>query len=408
MKPKNNQQKDFGLFEFGFDQNIEKTQLNSMVQLFPKEETIIKNVIGIRQKNGYIDMKRGELYPEIIGSVQRLKRTIAEAYGIENTQAQPNFACNGCIDTLMTYIKITHDNYILNNYKYNIRSDSIGMNELLDSNKNNKADIQKNNPEILVATPTYFRYYSACESKDIDLITIPLNTDYSYPHNVILDEINIRKPAALILCTPNNPTGIAIPDEILSLILNEVPNDVIIMIDRTCANTNFEIPSKKLLMKFKNKRLVIFHSFSKYYSMSHIRIGFSLFSNKEFANEVSKLLPFGLNLEGALKATKILSRGPIKPGRNILQRIIKNQELLFNFIKTNSNFSITHFTSNYALLLLLGKITSEEVDNVLKINGILIMPGHLTPENNNKIIRIHTGGYPSTTKKMLSVLKSNF
>src|ERR1041385_1163338 len=41
--------------------------------------------------------------------------------------------------------------------------------------------------------------------------------------------------------------------------------------------------------------------------MSHLRIGFSVFSNPAFAEEVNRYLPFGSNLEALLWATYILS-----------------------------------------------------------------------------------------------------
>ncbi len=404
MAEKKPKPQDFGLFEFGFDQDFSQEQLENLLKVFPSEEIVIDNIMKFREGIGYTDMKRGELYPEVIGSVQRLRRTIAKAYNIDIVQSQPNFACNGCIDALMTYIKISYSvKYIEKQKKYikNLKQSDTGT----DRNEHANSLIDDFLPSIIVAVPTYFRYYSATESKQIKMLRITFNDDYSFPYEQILDGIYKNKPEALVICTPNNPTGMAIPDNILIKILNETPEDLIIAVDRTCANTDKEISTEKLLKDFSNKRLVIFHSFSKYYSMSHIRIGFSVFANKEFAIEIEKMLPFGLNLEGALKATKILSDGPLRPSKEILDRIRSNQEIFKDFENEFKGYSLTPFTSNYALMYLPDGITSQMFSETLLKEGIFVMPGHQTPEVNTQVVRIHTGGEPKQTLNMLKVIK---
>lgn len=405
--------KNFGLFEFGFDQDMSEEQLDNFLKVFPTEELVHHNIMSYRNKIGFVDMKRGELYPEVIGSVQRLRRTIAKAYDIDLVQAQPNFACNGCIDALMTYIRLEWT--ARKNRSLRELLTQMSLDELPETNKKVIEEKVKNelktesSPAIIVATPTYFRYYTATESKKIDMVKIPYNDGYSYPADQIMDTISKNENIiALIICTPNNPTGIPVDDEILLRIISSIPDDKIVAIDRTCANVDPEISTKELIKKFPNKKLVVFHSLSKYYSMSHIRIGFSVFSNSDFAKEVEKMLPFGLNLEGALKTTRILSKGPLTPSKEILDRIKSNQLIMDEFKSQFKDFYITPFTSNYALMHLPKGIHSKDVSDVLLSKGIFVMPGHQTPESNSSVIRIHTGGDPASTLKMISVLKEYF
>ena len=238
------------------------------------------------------------------------------------------------------------------------------------------------------------------------MIRVPYQEGYEYPSEQILNSIsNGENTVALVVCTPNNPTGIPVSDKILKELIDSIPDEKIVAIDRTCANVESEISTKDLLKMFSNKKLVIFHSFSKYYSMSHIRIGFSVFSNPNFAKEVEKMLPFGLNLEGALKATRILSKGPLVPSKEILERIKANQEIIDKFNKEFEDFYVTPFTSNYALMHLPKEFHSKEISEILLSKGIFVMPGHQMPDSNASVIRIHTGGNPESTLKMITVLK---
>jgi histidinol-phosphate/aromatic aminotransferase/cobyric acid decarboxylase-like protein len=370
------EQSEKGLLEKGFDEDMSPERLNRILNLFPDSEKVTDMLLELREHDAFTDMKRGELYPEVIGGVTRLRRTIANVYDIDMIQAQPNFSCNGCIDTFLSYIQ-----YL----------------ELTNRQRNG----------FLVATPTYFRYYHKVEALRMKLLGVPLNDDHTYPIDKVLSATKTQHPSCLILVTPNNPTGIPIPDEQLFEILDNVPEDLNVAIDRTCANIEPEVSTKELLKRYPHKRLVIFHSFSKYYSMSHLRIGFSVFSNKDLAVEVNRYLPFGLNLEALLKATHILStHGELKPSDDILSNIKENKLLMTDFLKIDAGYSCTDFKSNYAIFFLPASINSREFYRKLQERGISVMPGHDLPEPDERSIRIHTGGRPLFLQRMIEAIES--
>ncbi len=407
------QPSDLGLFEAGFDGDIAPEQLEQLIKVFSSEQAVHSSIMSFRRKMGYVDMKRGELYPEVIGGVSRLRRTIAQAYDVERVQAQPNFACNGCIDALMIYLRISWSAQRCSQLA-DMLKEARGI---LDEGERPKAKLSKEisealacveRPTLVVASPTYFRYYSATESKRIRLVCVPYERDYSYPLQAIMNVIQREAANGLILVSPNNPTGLPIPDDTIEDLLSKVPDDFIVALDRTCANTEPEIPTEKLIARFPKKRLVVFHSFSKYHSMSHIRIGFSVLSNKGFAEEVELMLPFGLNLEGILKATKILSNGPLRPQSQVLDNIRSNQVLLKDWLQGSDSFRLSPFTSNYALLKLPNGLTSDVFASTMMSEGIFVMPGHEFPEPDPTLVRIHTGGMPETTERMLDAANRRF
>lgn len=370
------EQSEKGLFEKGFDDDLPQERLERIVGLFPDSETVTDLLLEFREQDSFTDMKRGELYPEVIGGVTRLRRTIASVYDIDMVQAQPNFSCNGCIDAFLSHIQRL---------------------ELTDNRRNG----------FMVATPTYFRYYHKVEALRLKLMPIPLLENHQYPLDELLDALKTQKPSCLILVTPNNPTGIPIPDNQLFQILDNVPDDLNVAIDRTCANIEPEVSTKALLKKYPHKRLVIFHSFSKYYGMSHLRIGFSVFSNPDLAAEVNRYLPFGLNLEALLKATYILSmQGELKPSDGILNNIRANKRLMNDFLDRHPEYSCTDFKSNYAVFFLPKEKNSREFYGRLQGKGISVMPGHDLPEPDDYSIRLHVGGKPLFLERMIDTIEN--
>jgi histidinol-phosphate/aromatic aminotransferase/cobyric acid decarboxylase-like protein len=369
-------QTEKGLFEKGFDDDIPQERFDKLMALFPSAEDVTDRLLEFRDHDEFTDMKRGELYPEVIGGVTRLRRTIASVYEVDMVQAQPNFACNGCIDTFLSFIQRT---------------------ELTDPRRNG----------FMVATPTYFRYYNKIDALRMKLMGIPFKGAYEYPLERLLDELETQMPSCLFLVTPNNPTGMPIPDEELFQILDAVPEDVYVAIDRTCANIKPEVSTKTLLKKYPNKNVAIFHSFSKYYGMSHLRIGLSVFTNKNFAAEVNRYLPFGLNLEAILKATYILAtEGELKPSERILNNIIRNKAVMNEFLRSHSEYSCTDFSSNYSLFFLPDSIGSREFAQRLEGQGVFVMAGCDLPEPDDGTVRIHTGGRPQDLERMIEVIES--
>jgi histidinol-phosphate/aromatic aminotransferase/cobyric acid decarboxylase-like protein len=161
------------------------------------------------------------------------------------------------------------------------------------------------------------------------------------------------------------------------------------------------------LSQFKNKQLVILHSFSKYLGLSHLRVGFALYSNLKTAKEIQPHLPLGLGIEGAIKAIKyIIEQGEMKPSDLIVSNIIKNKEILSEFCSHGNGFSITDFVANYCLLILPKHLKSQKVVDDLNKEGIYVMDGNDFPEPIEGIIRIHTGGKPEFMQQTVNVLKS--
>jgi histidinol-phosphate/aromatic aminotransferase/cobyric acid decarboxylase-like protein len=370
------EQSEKGLFERGFDEDLPRERLEKILELLPSSESVTDLLLDLRELDSFTDLKRGELYPEVIGGVTRLRRTIANVYEVNMVQAQPNFSCNGCIDTFLSHIQRL---------------------ELTDSRRNG----------FMVATPTYFRYYHKVEALRLKLMPIPLLENHQYPLEELHQALKTTRPSCLILVTPNNPTGIPIPDDALFHILDNVPDELNVAIDRTCANIEPEVSTMDLLKKYSHKRVVIFHSFSKYYGMSHLRIGFSVFSNADLAEEVNRYLPFGLNLEALLKATYILStHGELKPSDGILNNIRANKVLMSDFLTRHPEYSCTDFKSNYAVFFLPKHINSREFYGRLQDKGISVMPGHDLPEPDDYSIRLHVGGKPLFMERMIDTIES--
>jgi histidinol-phosphate aminotransferase len=358
-----------------FDQDLPLDTLGRMLEEFLSPEEAAELFLAMREQNDVTDVKRGELYPEILGGAFQLRRVLAGVYGVDPVQAQPNFGCNGCIDTLLTFVR------------------------QLELSGHHRSG-------FMAATPTYFRYYHKVQALGMKFFAVPFDAGYRYPVERVLSEMRRRRPSCIFLVSPNNPTGVPIPDEELCTLLDSIPDDVYVAVDRTCANIDREVSTRALLERYRDKNLLVFHSFSKYYGMSHLRIGFALVSNKETATELNRHLPFGLNLEALLRATRMLiTRGELRPDPDVLQNIRDNKTLMREFLFSRPDFSCTDFKGNYALLFLPASLDSTALTQHLLAQRILVMPGLELPEPDGRYIRVHVGGKPVLLERLIKAIE---
>jgi histidinol-phosphate aminotransferase len=100
----------------------------------------------------------------------------------------------------------------------------------------------------------------------------------------------------VLLATPNNPTGTAVPVEAVRTLLGRIPDDVVVLVDeayREFADPALGDPVTDLLPRHDN--VVVFRTFSKAYGLAGLRSGYAV-AHPDLIVELDKLLlPFANN-----------------------------------------------------------------------------------------------------------------
>lgn len=109
---------------------------------------------------------------------------------------------------------------------------------------------------------------------------------FHYDVDKMLELYKEEKPEMVLISSPNNPTGNSITQEDLITILDGT-KDSIVIFDEAYAYSGQNDISKDLLEKYPN--LIIIRTFSKYYALAGVRIGYGF---------------IGENLQGMDKFTK--------------------------------------------------------------------------------------------------------
>jgi histidinol-phosphate aminotransferase len=128
-----------------------------------------------------------------------------------------------------------------------------------------------------------------------NVITVPAK-DYGHDLPAMLKAIT-AKTRIVFVANPNNPTGTLAPREELIKFVNEVPDDVLLVMDE--AYIEFLDDSVDLIPLIRlgaRKNLILMRTFSKIYGLAGLRIGYGI-ATHELASALEKIRqPFNANL----------------------------------------------------------------------------------------------------------------
>lgn len=124
---------------------------------------------------------------------------------------------------------------------------------------------------------------------------IPLNSDGSHDLDAILGAVD-ENTAAVILCSPNNPTGPSLTGTQVREFLGALPGQVLAVLDEAYFEFDTSaghVDGVTLLADFPN--LLVLRTFSKAYGLAGLRCGYGL-TSPVLAEAIRKVAtPFGLS-----------------------------------------------------------------------------------------------------------------
>ena len=160
---------------------------------------------------------------------------------------------------------------------------------------------------VLIPTPTFFLYEKAVRVFDGNVISVPMNDDFSFAPGKILDAIQKENPSVIVIVSPNSPTARSLPLAELETILEAT--DSLVIVDEAYIEFS-DHGSAQHLMK-RHEHLVILRTFSKAFSMAGLRVGYLLASPRLAAELLKPKIPFAVHAFSALTAIRMMERHEI-------------------------------------------------------------------------------------------------
>lgn len=130
--------------------------------------------------------------------------------------------------------------------------------------------------EYSFAWPSFEAYPGLGLASGAQAVAVPLAAGARHDLNAMADAITDRTRAVLV-CSPNNPTGPAVRRAEFEAFMARVPGDVLVVLDEAYAEfvtDDQAVRGTEVLLQYPN--LVVLRTFSKAYGLAGLRIGYGV------------------------------------------------------------------------------------------------------------------------------------
>ncbi|MFQ5656920.1 MAG: histidinol-phosphate transaminase [Candidatus Methylomirabilales bacterium] len=197
--------------------------------------------------------------------------------------------------------------------------------------------------EALIGHPAFVVYRSVCQAVGCKIGEIPLK-DFTFDLPAMLKAVTVRTKV-IFLGNPNNPTGTCVSPTLLNDFVQELPRDVIVVVDEAYREYVPRYLQPDLLRYVREGRYIAtLGTFSKAYGLAGLRIGYGVAPAEmvEILNRVRQ--PFNVNALAQRAAVAALDDAAhleetirvAEEGRRSLQA--RFAELGLSFVPSVANF----------------------------------------------------------------------
>ena len=194
---------------------------------------------------------------------------------------------------------------------------------------------------------------------------VPLRSDFAYDVDALIEAAVRERARIVVLNSPNNPTGSALPDGAVRRVLEET--GALVVCDE--AYQEFGGPTAVPLLA-ESSRLVVLRTFSKALGLAGLRFGLAL-AHPVVAREIAKAkLPYNVNVV-TLEAAAVALRFPEVIDERIRQ-IVEQRERLTARLRQLRGLSVFPSAANFVLVRLERAPAREVFQRLLDEHGILV------------------------------------
>jgi len=190
--------------------------------------------------------------------------------------------------------------------------------------------------EVIVFEPFYANYNTYAAVNGITLVPIPtkLENGFHLPERKIIEEKITNKTKAILICSPNNPTGTVYTKEEMDMLISIAKKYTLFLLSdevyrEFCYDGKRQVSLFSYMEEIPNQAIVL-DSLSKRYSLCGARLGCLVSLNKEIMDGVLRIAQGRLSsgLIDQVMASK-LTEVPSSYMKNVQAEYQKRRDVLF-------------------------------------------------------------------------------
>jgi histidinol-phosphate aminotransferase len=192
----------------------------------------------------------------------------------------------------------------------------------------------------------------------------------SVEHGPVLDAVSERT-RAVVICNPNDPTGVYTTSDHLGALLSALPAEVYVLLDEALVHfQDVEEIDACLRLVDAFPRLLVVRTFSKVYGLSGLRAGYAVGSDARLLAAVAPVL--GVNALTQAAVEYALGHGDVEVERR-RRSVARERSVLTEGLRA-LGADVTDSQANF-LWIRVPDLSGDELANALRKQGVIVAPG---------------------------------
>jgi len=218
---------------------------------------------------------------------------------------------------------------------------------------------------VVAPSPTFSLYRLLAGVMGARYVPVALLPDFSFDLDAIIAQVRRERARVLVLNSPNNPTGSALPAGAVERCLAET--DALLLCDE--AYQEFGGPSAVSLLA-RSPRIVVLRTFSKAMGLAGLRFGYAL-AHPEVAREIAKAkLPYNVNAITLAAAEVAFEHPDVFEART--RTVIAERERFLGALARTPGLRAFPSAANFVLIRLEAVPARVVFRRLLEEDGILV------------------------------------
>jgi histidinol-phosphate aminotransferase len=289
-----------------------------------------------------------------------LKREVLDQIVGQQWQRYPEFVPRDLQAALAAYYGWVPDGVVVGN----------GSNELIQATLG--VTLGAGDP-VVAPSPTFSLYRLLTGVLGGRYVQVPLGDQFAYDVDRLIETAGREQARVIVLNSPNNPTGSALPEGSVERILEET--DGLVVCDE--AYQDFGGPTALHLLA-RSSRIVVLRTFSKAMGLAGLRFGLAL-AHPAVAREIAKgKLPYNVNLVTLTAARVALRHASVLTART--REVIATRERFVARLRRVPGLSPYPTAANFVLIRCEALPATEIFHRLYQDYGILVRDVSSTPE----------------------------
>lgn len=349
-------------------------------------------------------LENNSIIREMFEEGKKLKKIYGEENVYDFSLGNPNIPAPPKINDTIIKIVENEDSYILHGYMSNSGFEDVrkkiadSINEKFFTNFNFSniimtvgaasglnivlKSILNPNDEVITIAPYFSEYNNYIQNYDGIVVPVKANENNFMPNLELFEKSINSKTKAVIINTPNNPTGVIYTEEIIKNIAEimerkqkEYNTQIYLISDEPYRELVYDDTKVPYVTKYYNNTFIVY-SYSKSLSLAGERIGYVLVSNEmDDSQNMIEAITISNRIIGCVNAPSLMQKVVaecLDESINV-EEYKKNRDLLYEIV-TNSGFECVKPQGAFYLFVKTPIKDDKEFCKIAKKYNLLFVP----------------------------------